>query len=82
MSEYKSFYTLLNLEKACPRRIIFRLKGIKGIYQYFHARKRYEHNRIYQYLTDKFHLDTSKISSHAQIIILALSLFFYSNKSI
>ena len=62
MSEYESFYTLLNLEKACPRRSIFRLKGIKGISQYFHARKNYERNRIYQYLTDKFHLDTNKIS--------------------
>ena len=62
MSEYESFYTLLNLEKACPQRTIFRLKGIKGICQYYHARKIYERNRIYQYLADKFHLDTSKIS--------------------
>ncbi len=61
MSEHESFYTLLNLEKACPRRTIFRLKGIKGINQYYHARKINERNRIYQYLADKFHLDTSKI---------------------
>lgn len=60
MGDHESFYTLLNLEKACPRRTIFRLKGIKGISQYYHARKSYERNRIYQYITDKFHLDTRK----------------------
>ena len=53
MSEHESFYTLLNLEKTCPRRTIFRLKGIKGISQYYHARKINERNRINKYLAAK-----------------------------
>jgi hypothetical protein len=62
MSEHENFYSLLTLEKTCPRRTVFQLKGVKGISQYFHTRKRYERNRIYRYLADRFQLDATKIS--------------------
>jgi len=58
MSEPPTFFQLINLEKACPRRTLFQLNKIEGVSQFFYARKKYERNKILEYLIDNFSLKT------------------------
>lgn len=58
MTEPPTFFQLINLEKACPRRTLFQLNKMEGVSQFFYARKKYERNKILEYLIDKFSLKT------------------------
>ena len=66
-SEPLTFYSLINLEKGCSRRNLFRLEGIKGVSQYFQNRKVYEQNQIYHYLIDKSKLSDDQVLKISKI---------------
>ncbi|MFX1376431.1 MAG: hypothetical protein ACFFA0_11500 [Promethearchaeota archaeon] len=53
-----NFYRLINLENACPRKTILSLSMIKGISQYYPNKQTYLRNKVFEYLIDKFDLDT------------------------
>ena len=62
MNEPLNFYRLLNMEDACPRRMVFTIKGIKGVNQYYRNKQIYLKSKVFEFLIEKFALQVDTTS--------------------
>ncbi len=57
MTRPTNFYRLIELEKACPRKMVFYILNIQGIPQYYFNKVIFERGKVFEFLLKKFGLE-------------------------